>query len=309
VVHEIARGEPATALVVAMQLMQHAGIAREERWPDAVHAEVAESAVRDGALINALRVEPELGTPARGGMPATVARRTAEGWRLDGHKIFTTGAPVLRWFVVWARTEDGGRTGNFLVPAGAPGVRMVRTWDSMGMRATESHDLLFENVLIPHDYAVDVRESWPPPDPPQAVWNAVMIGALYQGVARAARDWLLHWLHARKPSNLGASLATLPRMQAEVGAIDLKLTTGARLWRSAAAQTPPPEAAESALLKIRLTEDAIEAVGRCLALTGNAGLSRKNPLERHFRDVQSARVHTPQVDAAMLGAGRVALGV
>jgi alkylation response protein AidB-like acyl-CoA dehydrogenase len=308
VVHEIARGEPATALVLAMQLLQHAGIERDGRWPEAVHAAVAQSALRDGALINALRVEPELGTPARGGLPATVARRTADGWRIDGHKIFTTGVPVLRWFMVWARTEDSVRTGNFLVPADAPGIRVVRTWDSLGMRATESHDVLFQDVPIPPDYVVDVRESWPPPEPETALWNAVVIGALYQGVARAARDWFAGWLHARRPSNLGASLATLPRMQAELGAIDLLLSTSTRLWRGAAADMPPP-ATDSALLKVRLAADAIEIASRCLALTGNAGLSRRNPLERHFRDVHSARVHTPQADSALLAAGRAALGV
>ena len=64
---------------------------------------VAAEAVENGALINALRVEPELGSPTRGGMPSTVLRRTADGWTLSGHKIFATGAPGLRWMDVWAR--------------------------------------------------------------------------------------------------------------------------------------------------------------------------------------------------------------
>ncbi|MDL5472214.1 acyl-CoA dehydrogenase, partial [Klebsiella pneumoniae] len=55
---------------------------------------VFESAVARGALINALRVEPELGSPARGGLPATVLRRGVDGWRLSGHKLYTTGIPA-----------------------------------------------------------------------------------------------------------------------------------------------------------------------------------------------------------------------
>ncbi len=62
-------------------------LAPRARRPDRARA------AADGALINALRVEPELGTPARGGLPATVARRDGGDWRLTGRKIYSTGAP------------------------------------------------------------------------------------------------------------------------------------------------------------------------------------------------------------------------
>jgi hypothetical protein len=46
-----------------------------------------------------------------------------------------------------------------------------------------------------------------------------------------------------------------------------------------------------------------------LSLTGNHGLSRANPLERHYRDVLCGRVHTPQDDSTRIGLGRAALGL
>ena len=52
---------------------------------------------------------------------------------------------------------------------------------------------------------------------------------------------------------------------------------------------------------------AIESVQAALALTGNPGLTRRQPLERHLRDVLCSRVHTPQDDAVLLAAGRAAL--
>ncbi|MEX5624701.1 acyl-CoA dehydrogenase, partial [Pseudomonas syringae] len=75
-----------------MQYLQHFRLQDEDRWPEHLRLQVARDAVADGALINAFRVEPELGTPARGGLPATVARRTTEGWRLSGRKIYSTGS-------------------------------------------------------------------------------------------------------------------------------------------------------------------------------------------------------------------------
>jgi hypothetical protein len=81
------------------------------------------------------------------------------------------------------------------------------------LRASGSHDVVFEDVLVPFENAVDLRlpAEWLGADPQAQAEIAVLISALYTGVAEAARDWLLGFLHARKPSSLGASLATLPR--------------------------------------------------------------------------------------------------
>jgi alkylation response protein AidB-like acyl-CoA dehydrogenase len=317
VITAIARGEPATALVLAMQTVQHASLARGRSWPADVYARVARSAVEDGALINALRVEPELGTPARGGLPATIARRTADGWRISGRKTFCTGIPVLTWLSVWARTDEAvPRVGNFLVPSNAPGIAVEATWDQAGMRATESHDVVFDAVAIPDAFAVDVRApaDWTGPDPQTGAWNACIVSAVYHGVALAARDWLAGWLQARVPSNLGAPLATVPRIQAAYGEIEGLLRLDARLLHAAAEAVDRDGGAalasdEAGLLKQRICADAIDAVQRALALTGNAGLARRNPLERHLRDVLCARIHTPQDDSVFLAAGRAALAV
>lgn len=311
VVGAIAAGEPSTALVLVMQYAQHALIARG-RWPKPVAERVIRDAVADGALINGLRVEPELGTPMRGGLPATTARRTVGGWSISGRKIYSTGCSGLTWAAVWARTdEERPRVGSFLVPMKSPGVSIVETWDQLGMRATASHDVVLENVRVPEDHAVDVRfpEEWARADL-QSAWVGVLTGALYDGVARAARDWLIGFLRDRKPSNMGAPLATLPRVQEAVGHIAELLAVNARLIRSAAVDTDegrPPTAGEAGLLKLAITENAIAVVEKALRLTGNHGVSRTNPLERHFRDVQCARIHSPQEDSARLAAGRAAL--
>ena len=57
-----------------------------------------------------------------------------------------------------------------------------------------------------------------------------------------------------------------------------------------------------------MTANAIRAVELALQLTGNHGLARQNPLERHYRDVLCSRIHTPQNDAILVAAGKAALG-
>lgn len=312
IVGRVAQGDPSTALILAMQYLQSGAIARSPAWDDAVKEEVLSSIARDGALINALRVEPELGTPARGGLPATNVRHDGVLWRLNGRKIFSTGSTALHWGVVWSRTEeDAPRVGQVLVPLNLPGVRIEKSWNQMGMRATGSHTVIFEDVMIPERYLVNMKrpDSAPNEAVALATWHAVVVGALYDGVARAARNWLVGFLHGRVPSNLGAALSTLPRFHTLLGEIDALLLTNRALIDHALRREETGEQAntDAGLVKQVVTENAIAAVGKAVAAIGNPGLSQDNPLERHYRDVLCGRIHTPQGDSALAFAGKAAL--
>ncbi|NWB96947.1 acyl-CoA/acyl-ACP dehydrogenase [Pseudomonas gingeri] len=302
----IAKGEPSTALILVMQYLQHTRLQDSKNWPEALRLQVARDAVQDGALINALRVEPDLGTPARGGLPATVARRTAAGWRISGRKIYSTGSHGLTWFSVWARsTDEDPLVGAWLVHKDTPGISIIDAWDHLGMRATCSHEVLFDNVLVPLDHAVSVS-PWSAPqaelDGDGFLWMAVLLSSVYDGIAKAARDWLVDWLEQRKPSNLGAPLSTLPRFQETVGHIDTLLFANRSLLEAAAeGHTSGSHAAQ---LKYLVTGNAIRAVELAIEASGNPGLSRHNPLQRHYRDVLCSRVHTPQNDAVLQGVGK-----
>jgi alkylation response protein AidB-like acyl-CoA dehydrogenase len=304
-----------TALVFAMQLLHQRRLADSHEFAPALADRIGRAAVEQGHLINALRVEPALGTPARGGLPDTIARRTPDGFRISGRKIYSTGAPGLAWLLVWARTDDASPVvGSFLVPATAPGVRIEETWDHLGLRASGSHDVVLEDVAIPGDHAgmLAPAQEWARGDAAVAAWNVVLIGAVYTGVARAARAWLLRFLHERRPANLGASLATLPRVQEAVGGIEEHLAVNATLLDAsaqAADQGTPHPPSTLNLFKTTLAENAVRAVEQAAALAGNHALSRHNPLERHLRDVLCARIHTPQADTAHIAAGRAALGL
>ena len=316
VIGAIGRGDPATGLVLIMQFTQHRGLERKgNRWPRELAQKVVRDAVEKGALINALRVEPELGSPARGGLPATIARRTPEGWRVSGRKLYSTGSPILSWYALWTRTdEEQPRVGYLLVPAGLAGISIEETWDHLGLRASGSHDVVFDDVLVPLENAVDLRfpSEWVGADPQAQAELAVLISALYTGVAEAARDWLLEFLHARKPSSLGASLASLPRAQEHVGRIEGLLLNNRRLIAGLASDLDDgalPLASEVGLIKSLCTNNAVEAVEIAQSLTSNHGLTRHNPLERHWRDVLCGRIHTPQDDSVWVAAGRKALGL
>ncbi|WP_434664051.1 acyl-CoA dehydrogenase family protein [Klebsiella sp. MISC125] len=307
----IAWGEPATALIVCMQYLHHLRLAENENWAEPLRQQVFQDAVERGGLINSLRVEPELGSPARGGLPKTVASRSAEGWRISGHKIYTTGIEGLNWLALWGRSDDSTPlVGTWLVPRDSDGITVVKSWDHAGMRATGSHEVILKNVQVSAENAVDVWpvDAPPAPDAEQfrlfANRHTALLTAIYDSIARAARDWLVAWLSARIPGNLGQPLSSLPRVQEKVGQIDGLLLVNRSLLEKAAALDF--SAIEANLAKVTITDNAIQAVNLALELTGNHGLSRQNPLERHYRNVLCGRVHTPQSDSAWLAAGKYA---
>lgn len=340
VVSTVSRGDASTALLLSLHYQWQAAIARSPRWPAHLRHAIGHEAATEPALINALRVEPELGTPVRGGLPATRARRVDGGWRISGRKVYSTGAALLRHAVVWAAAEVDGAllTGYFLLPMSAAGITLVPTWDHLGMRATVSDDVILDEVFVPADHAVDLRppEAWAAPDALIASWNPVLIAAAYAGIPEAARDWLVGWLNGRAPSNLGAPLSSLYRFQTVVGeiegliAVNRRLLTHFALEFDAADQdgldelpqaedrrTDPGSGldtrllppADAGLVKHAVTGNAIRALELAVEAAGNPALMRANPLERLHRDVLCSRIHSPQNDMILTQAGRLALGL
>ena len=313
VIGAISRAEPSTALIVCMHYLHHLRLRQPASWSDSLVRQVSETAVAEGALINSLRVEPELGSPARGGLPQTLARRTATGWVLNGHKLYTTGIEGLHWLAVWARSDDETPlVGSWLVPKSSPGISIIPSWDHLGMRGTGSHEVILKEVTVPLSYAAAVSpfgES-PPADDQSALRsanaNTALLAAIYDGIARSALDWLAGWLQTRIPSGTGQPLATLPRIQEHTGQMESLLLVNSTLLERAAAERFTT--VEAGLAKATITDNAITVVDMALRLSGNYGLTRRNPLERHYRNVLCGRVHTPQQDSAWLSAGRHRLG-
>jgi len=318
VVSAIAQGDPSVALILSMHYSQHAALVRADReglgeWPDRPARRLVAESLRGLSLINAAQVEPALGSPSHGGLPEALARRVGDQWLISGHKLYVTGAPLLSWINVLARTDEAEpRLGSFLVPRQARGVRIVETWDPVGMRATASHDVVFQDAAVPLDHAVGLKPArlGLQRDAHGTAWYFNLVGSVYDGAARAARDWLLGFLATRRPSALGgAALASLPTVQDTVGRIEILLATNDWLLRSHAQAyddgTAPGTLA--GVVKHTVIDNAVQAVGLAIELAGNHGLARRNPLERHHRNVLCSHIHAPPNSLLRGHAGRAAL--
>lgn len=303
----LGRGDPSVALISAMTIFNHLGQAAKNHWPDDLYRRLLAEAKQRPLLLNAARVEPELGSPARGGLPATVARRTASGWSITGRKRFVTGAYGLTHFLVWAHTDETpARVGTFVVPNGLPGIHVIENWNSLGMRATGSHDVEYTDVEIPTENVLElVDPSVAQQDNRAHAAITLALTAIYLGAAEAAQAAFIRFSHERVPANLGHPIARTERFVTLSGEIDL-LVSGARQIIFGALDANHGDAEKMIRARLIAGRQLREAVQIAVRGIGNPGLSADLGLERHFRDIQSVLVHAPQEDTSISILGRAA---
>jgi alkylation response protein AidB-like acyl-CoA dehydrogenase len=311
----LARGDGSTALGATMHLILIGRLAEARPWPEELFARVCRDVVERGALINSAASEPEMGSPSRGGLPSTTAVRDGDGWRITGRKTWTSLAPALSHIVVMAaaQLDDGPpRRANFLVPSDAPGLRVDETWDNLGMRATGSHDVVLEEVRVP-DSARLPDDSAPAKGDGRG-W-ALISGAVYTGIATAARDYAIAYARERRPNGMSGPIAELQTVQHRVAEMELLLLHSRSILYGTAetwVNQPACRAAiawQLAAAKYTTTNNAIRVTDLALRVVGATGLSHARPLERYFRDVRAGLGHPPMDDAALTMIGKAALGL
>ncbi|MGV9675590.1 acyl-CoA dehydrogenase family protein [Nocardia sp. NPDC003482] len=310
----LGEGDPSVALLAANTLASHQAQTAAGHWPADLYAEVLRRSAERPTLLNVVRAEPELGAPARGGLPATVARRTATGFVLDGRKSFATGGAALAFHLVWTITDETpARVGHLIVPADADGITWHDTWDHLGLRASNTHDVTYSNVVVPHENFLEIPFQDGVYRDPAAASGPTSFGhvALYVGVARAARRAFTEFARTRVPSALGRPIAETDRIRSVAGEIDAQIVQAETLLHGTLLRLESGEdigAQRLSLVKTLIARSVIAAVETAVAALGNAALTRHHPLERHLRDVLCVRVHPPQEDSALLAAGRAVLG-
>ena len=311
----LARADASVAIGVNMHLVVVLNIVRrwlaavtasDERRIAAFAASLEEIARDDVVMCTAIS---ELGQDLT--RPATTARRTAEGWRIDGRKAFCTMSPAatILFTAVSFKSEDGAdRYGYAQVPAGADGVQIHGDWDALGMRSSGSHSVSFTGVDVPR---AALRGGFPAGDADGYMDRNLIAGLFHAsaslGIAEAAAaaaagplakraepDARSRTLVAENAIELVASRATLSRASTLVDESEGDLTV---LF------------AETQAAKAFVNEAAARIVDRSLALSGGAGYLNGHPLARAYRDVRAGSfMHPLGANRAYDLLGDVALG-
>lgn len=308
---ELARHDGASALAAAMH--QYNVLAQVHRW--ARGAPDAEGVLRRVA-------GDDLVIATSGGSdwlwPTTVATVDGDELVVSGRKTFCSQAPeasVITTSAVLGEPGDGAEVLHFAVALSSPGVRLEETWDTLGMRGTASHDLVFDQVRVPLG-AVAARRPWGELGAPltlAAVHFAPVVAATYFGIAAAARDVAASAVGTR----VDGSGSALARAHRQIGLIEVTLRSawwGLLGALDEVAPTGTVETADAGALatvmtaKRQVVTGAIDVVDRAMDLVGGRSYFRRSPLERMHRDVRAGTFHPFTPEATLTYAGKVALG-
>jgi alkylation response protein AidB-like acyl-CoA dehydrogenase len=255
-------------------------------------------------------------------LSTTRAERVQGGWRLHGRKLFGSLGPVwdrLGFHAMDATNPNGPQVVHGFVERSAAGVTTVETWDAQGMRATESHDTVFDGVFVADSDVLAVVPAGPSADPAigaMGIWALTLISNVYIGIAERAME--LAVADAQHKTSIGLSGATMahhPYTQHSVAEMHLELAGARALVDQLAAEwdsrvdhgpawpihvfTARSQAGAAALRVVELACDVI----------GGSSFRRGHELERLSRDVRAARFHPGTAAFTHELVGKALLGI
>lgn len=219
----------------------------------------------------------------------TVATRDGSDWVLNGSKAFITHGAVGDVCVAMAVTDrSAGSKGisAFIIPRGTPGMTAGRKEDKLGMRASETSEVLFQNCRVPADRILG-QEG-------QGFVNALQvldagrigIAALSVGLAQGAYEAALRY--ARERTAFGQTINRFQAIQWKL-ADSVTRIEAARLLTYRAAflkDSGRRMTLESSMAKLYASEIAVKAADDCVQIHGGYGFVKDYPAEKFFRDVK-----------------------
>lgn len=241
--------------------------------------------------------EPSAGSDLRG--MRTTARRTDDGWMLDGSKTFITNGAHADLVIVAARTpgvdapDDRDRRRDpvtlFVVEAGMPGFTRGAPFDTVGQRADSPTDLFFDGVVVPESNLLGVADMGFAHLMERLPVERMSIAYFAQALAEQSLSWTLDFTRertafAQRIADFQATRFTLAEISTELAVTRAFVDSCVRALNAGTLS-----ADDAARAKWWSTELLQRVVSRCLQLHGGYGYVREFPIARLFADV---RVHT-----------------
>ena len=234
--------------------------------------------------------EPGSGSDAA----ALVTRAELRGgeWVLNGSKAFITNASVASTAVVMART-DGGRSRGisaFVVERGAPGFTAGKPYRKLGLHASDTAELIFQEARIPAANLLGERGAGFVQAMTVLEGGRIAMAAMGVGIAQAAVDQAAAYMRQR--TAFGKALADFNGLQGMIADLATEVEV-ARLLTLRAAYLKDigrPAMHAAAMAKLFASEAAMKAATKAVQIHGGAGYITEFPVERIFRDAKLTEI-------------------
>jgi len=223
----------------------------------------------------------------------TRAEARADGWVLNGSKAFITNASVGGVAVVMARTDPGKKSRGisaFVVPRDTPGFRAGTPYRKLGLHASDTAELIFEDARVDAGALIGERGEGFVQAMQVLEGGRIAMAAMAVGIAQAAVDQSVKYMKQR--TAFGRTLAEfngLQGMLAEV-ATDVEVARLLTLRAAWLKDTGQPAMHAAAKAKVFASEAAMKAATRAVQIHGGAGYITEFPVERIFRDAKLTEI-------------------
>jgi acyl-CoA dehydrogenase len=234
----------------------------------------------------------------------TTAKRDGDEWVLNGTKVFISNGGIADVTVVVATVDpELGHRGqaSFVVPKGTPGLTMGKKEDKLGIRASQTAEVVLDDCRIPLDHLLggidklERRLERARSGESGGSSNALatfevtrpLVGASALGIAQAAYDWTLDWLDGREYE--GAPLLEEQRVQQVVADVATEIDAARMLvWRAAwmGRNGIPMTAGQGSMSKLKAGDVTMWATTELMDLVGPEASLTDHPLEKFFRDAK-----------------------
>jgi alkylation response protein AidB-like acyl-CoA dehydrogenase len=309
---------PATALAVNMHVYWTGLAADLLRAGDESCRWILEQAA-EGEIFAAIHGEAGNDVPLF--LSTSQAERVEGGWLISGHKIFGSLSPVWTYagfHAMDASDPENPRVVHGFLPRTAKGYQIVDTWDTLGMRATQSQDTVLDKAFVPDEFVPLVCV----PGFAGAgmfqlsifAWALMGFASVYLGAAQRAFDLTVSRLPQRSSLALTRSMAYHPEVQHLVAEMRMTYDAAEALlertttdWANGVAHADWPVR----LVGTRHTviNSAYDIVDKAMDLSGGAAAFKRNRLEQIFRDVRMGRFHPGNTLLAHEVVGKLCLGI
>jgi len=235
-------------------------------------------------------------------LSTTKAERVDGGFRFTGHKMFGSLAPAWTRYGLhglWAEAEGGPKIVHAFLSRDSKDYRIVETWDTLGMRATRSDDVMLEGAFVPDKH---VARTLPAGGADQFVvaafaWALMGFANVYFGVAQRAFDLAVEAVKGKRSMAVSRTMAYHPEVQHAIAqmalgldAIGPHLDHVAQDWSNGVdhGATWPSKIVSA---KHHAVEACWKIVDTAMEVSGGSGMFRGSELERLFRDARCGRFH------------------
>lgn len=253
--------------------------------------------------------EPGAGSDAGG--TRTTARLEDNTWILNGSKTFTTNSHFADICVAMAVTDKAkGKHGisAFIIEKGTPGFRPGKTEDKLGMRASNTGEIIFEDCRIPRGNCLGEEGQGFVDSLRVLDGGRISIAALSVGMAQGAFEASIK--HSQEREQFGRAIASFQAIRFKLADMATEIDAARLLtWRAAALATQGRRVTrESSIAKLFASEVAVRVASEAVQIHGGYGFTKDYPVEKFYRDVKLCTIGEGTSEIQRLIIARESLG-